>query len=181
LTVARPFEPRVVASLPAVAAAAPREWAAAMSVAGVDALALDGDPGDPLVRAVLAALRGASDLPLELHCPPGEAAPPSGPLPDWLVPDAAADPAVEAAWVASGVGVARPLAAVDADTVRVHVAAVEAPEWAGAPPAAERSWRPGPQAAPGPWAGADTLVLHGELLAGTDPGAAVARWREHAG
>jgi hypothetical protein len=180
---ARPFETRIVACLPPAAAGAPAEWAATMSAAGVDGLALDGTPEDPPARALLRALRAATPLPLELHVPPG--ADWTSPDPtsldlDWLIPADAPSPEAEAMWKAAGIGLAWPLGApLPTRPARVHAwAPVEPPAWKVVPAGAERSLRAEPEGLPGGWAGVDTVVVPGEALAGTDPGAEVARWRE---
>ncbi|KPV41360.1 hypothetical protein AN478_01880 [Thiohalorhabdus denitrificans] len=185
---ARPYVPRLVALLPPGAAGAPVEWARSMRDAGVDGLALQGDPADPVARDLLAALRGAVPLPLELHFPPTPlpeqdwAAPLAATGIDWVVPGRALPKAMADHLEALGVGVAWPPAAAPLDAARVHAApdADAAAPFAEAPEAAERSLtlpRSGDPVVPGGGIPADTLVVPGEALAETDPGAAVARWR----
>ena len=178
----RPFEARIVACLPPAAAGAPAEWAATMSAAGVDGLALDGTPADLPARALLWALRAATPLPLELHVPPGAdltSQDPAGLDLDWLIPADPPSPEAEAMWKAAGVGLAWPLGTpFPQRPARVHAwSPVEPVAWEAVPAGAERSLRLDPEGLAGAWAGVDTVVVPGEALAGTDPGAEVARWR----
>lgn len=180
----RPFEARIVAILPPAAAGEAAEWAAAMAAGGVDGLAVEGMPGDPLVQGLLSGLRAVTALPLELHVPAGNAAAsPEGLTLDWLVP---ADPPtgeVEAACTAAGIGLAWPLGSALPDRpARVHATAPAANgAWKELPSEAERSLRLAPEEPPGPREGVDTLVIPGQILAGNDPGAELARWRGEAG
>ena len=182
MTASRPVTPRLVAALPAVAAAAPGEWAAAMTAAGVDGLAVMAHPNDPLAHAVLTALRNASSLPLELHVPAGGTLPAPEQAPtalDVVVPVIAPEPPVAEAWAAAGVGLAWPLAGpLPSGPERVHAAAPPAETvWSAVPVTAERSVSVATATAADALPAADTLVLAGTLLGGDDPGAAVARWR----
>ncbi|MFP4560040.1 MAG: hypothetical protein ACLFRB_01750 [Thiohalorhabdus sp.] len=185
----RPYAPRLVALLPAGAAGAPVEWAWSMRDAGVDGLAVAGGPADPVARDLLAALRGAVPLPLELHFPAIPLPEPDwmGPLAatgiDWVVPGRALPEELAARLETFGMGVAWPPARAPGDAARVHVVAGagSADPFGGVPEAAERSLTlPDDPGAPPPEGAtsADTLVVPGEALTGADPGAAVARLRE---
>jgi len=187
VTGARPFVPRLVVQAPREALAELTTWGRQWSEAGADGLALEGAPADPAVLGLVAGLRAASALPLEVIPPPGtrlgpdtaEALARAGA--DWVLPAQAPEGATAAALEAAGVGWAWPLEAgtPPAACRRVHAAGGAGPgDWPAGPATAERSLVPPPGAVVGfGQSGADTLILPGAELAGADPAAALAEWR----
>ncbi|MFA9459260.1 hypothetical protein [Thiohalorhabdus methylotrophus] len=189
MSTGHPFVPGLVALLPASAAGGVTEWAHAMFDAGVDGLAVRGDARDPATRHLLAALRDAVLLPLELHIPEAlvaadaawtEGLAESGL--DWVVPGRPLPEPTVQRLEALGTGVAWPLAGAPESAIRVHAwmpSPGRPPDFSRAPGGAERSVtveRPWEGDVP-PAVGADTLVIPGDHLAPPDPGATVARWR----
>lgn len=185
----RPFVPAVSVAAPADRLGDLAAWARQMTEAGVDGLALDGHPEDPVIPLLLDTLRRVTTLPLELHCPSGvHPAPQWIPLIaemdlDWLVPAHPAPEDLRRALADRGVGVTWPASAGGADpgTPRVH--AGTAPEdrakLADVPAGYERSITIGREEVPAPPEafGGDRLVLPGERLEGSDPEARLAAWR----
>lgn len=188
MTASRPFVPRIVVLAPAAALGDLAGWARCWTEAGADALGLAGNPGDPVVAGLIAAVRTASPLPLEVVAPPAAEPRPEWAEPlakaevDWLLPGRPAAPATAEALAAAGVAWAWPMAAgpAPADSRRLHARGpAEARAWDHGPSGAERSLAGGAEGGPGPGAeAADTLVLPGERLTPSpDPAAELAGWR----
>ncbi len=185
----RPFAQTVAVAAPADRLGDLATWAQQMTEAGVDGLALDGLPEDPVIPVLLVTLRRVTPLPLELHCPPGVHPNPKWASLiaetglDWLVPFHPAPKDLRRALSDRGIGATWPASAgpPDPGSARVHAgtSVEDRAKLTGVPAGCERSVTIGREEAPAPPEafGGDRLVLPGERLEGSDPEARLAAWR----
>jgi hypothetical protein len=182
----RPYVRRLVLLAPPAAMADPADWVRRWTEAGADALGLETDAGDPAGAALLAAMRAATDLPLEVQAPAGSVARPEWAAAlaragvDWLLPAEPPDEETATALAAAGVAWAWPLAAgpAPADARRLHRRrGSDGADWTQGPARAERSLGLDTGETPSWTGGADTLVVVGPGPEDSDPAATLAEWR----